>query len=176
MSGFSFTFVIICCRFTASWLINKHTMCAKKSSKSTKNLLVATDKALIDTFKIHSFTFYKDNDLLSLFSYRHYLALVLLNMQEHFLKKYKVVAVPNEQYLGFYKKRGTKMSTVKQERVMESINFLLPVDYTQLYYDLMHTYYINEKSDSTSYSISIFFEYIVSFIGKKQLKFLSVEF
>ncbi|KUJ56417.1 hypothetical protein [Chryseobacterium aquaticum] len=147
-------------------------MCAKKA---TKNLLVKTDKSLVDNFKICSFTYYKDNDLLSLFSYRHYLCVTLLNVQKSFQQKYHKVTAPNEQYLVFYKKRGTKIENTKEERILESINFLLPLKYSDLYYELMHTYYINEKSDSSSYSISAFFEFLVSFVSKNPLEFFSVE-
>ncbi|MBT2621258.1 hypothetical protein [Chryseobacterium sp. ISL-6] len=150
-------------------------MCAKKASKETKNLLIKTDKSLINNFKIHSFTYYKDNDLLSLFSFRHYLALVLLNIQKHFLQKYGEITEPGEQYLVFYKKRGTKIDMIKEERILESINFLFPNEYSRLYYSLMHTYYINEKSNSSSYSISIFFEFIVSFISNNELELFTVE-
>ncbi|OCA69130.1 hypothetical protein BBI01_18155 [Chryseobacterium artocarpi] len=147
-------------------------MCAKKA---TKNFLVKTDKFLVDNFKICSFTYYKDNDLLSLFSYRHYLGLVLLNVQKNFQMKYGEVLKPNEQYLVFYKKRGTKIGQTKEERVLESINFLLPIKYSDLYYELMHTYYINEKSDSSSYSISAFFEFLVSFVSANTLDYFIVE-
>lgn len=150
-------------------------MCAKKTVKKTKNLLIKTDKILIDNFKVHSFTYYKDNGLLSLFSFRHYLALALLNIEQDFKDRYGSISFPNEQYLAFYKKRGTKISQVKQERILENINFLLPVEYSELYFNLMHTYYINEKSNSSSYSISLFFEFIVLFIGNNELKFLPVE-
>lgn len=152
-------------------------MCAKKAVKKTKNLLIKTDKILIDNFKVHSFTYYKDNGLLSLFSFRHYLVLALLNIEQDFKDRYGNISFPNEQYLVFYKKRGTKIniSQVKEERILESINFLLPVEYSELYYNLMHTYYINEKSDLSSYSISLFFEFIVSFISNNELNFLPVE-
>ena len=145
------------------------------AKKATKNMLVKTDKVLIDEFKIYSFTYYKDNGLLSLFSFRHFLVLVLLNIEKKFLKKYKSIDSPNEQYLNFYKKRGTKIHSLKEERILENINFLLPMNYAQLFYDLMHTYYINEKSDSSSYSISMFFEFIVSFIKQNELMFFEVE-
>lgn len=147
-------------------------MCAKKA---TKNLLVKTDKSLVDNFKICSFTYYKDNDLLSLFSYRHYLCLTLLNVQKSFEEKYHKVIAPNDQYLIFYKKRGTKIDNTKEERILESINFLLPLKYSDLYYELMHTYYINEKSDSSSYSISAFFEFLVFFLSNNSLDFFPVE-
>lgn len=138
-------------------------------------MLIKTDKNLVDEFKVYSFTYYKDNGLLSLFSFRHYLILTLLNIEKIFRKKYKTIISPDEQYLNFYKKRGTKIHSVKEERVVESINFLLPVNYAQLFYSLMHTYYINEKSDSSSYSISMFFEFIVSFIKQNELKFFEVK-
>lgn len=150
-------------------------MCAKKAVKKTKNLLIKTDKILIDNFKVHSFTYYKDNGLLSLFSFRHYLVLALLNIEQDFKDRYGSISFPNEQYLAFYKKRGTKISQVKEERILENINFLLPVEYSALYFNLMHTYYINEKSNSSSYSISLFFEFIVFFIGNNELNFLPVE-
>lgn len=150
-------------------------MCAKKAVKKTKNLLIKTDKILIDNFKVYSFTYYKDNGLLSLFSFRHYLALALLNIEQDFKDRYGNISFPDEQYLVFYKKRGTKITQVKEERVSESINFLLPIEFSELYYSLMHTYYINEKSDSSSYSISLFFEFIVSFISNNELNFLPVE-
>ncbi len=138
-------------------------------------MLIKTDKVLVDEFKIYSFTYYKDNGLLSLFSFRHFLVLALLNIEKKFRKKYKSIDSPNDQYLNFYKKRGTKLHNSKEERVVESINFLLPVNYAQLFYDLMHTYYLNEKSDSSSYSISIFFEFIVSFLKQNELKFFEFE-
>ena len=138
-------------------------------------MLIKTEKILVDEFKIFSFTYYKDNGLLSLFSFRHFLVLVLLNIEKKFRKKYKTIVSPDEQYLNFYKKRGTKIHSVKEERVVESINFLLPINYAQLFYDLMHTYYINEKSDSSSYSISMFFEFIVSFIKQNELKFFEIK-
>jgi outer membrane usher protein FimD/PapC len=102
--------------------------------------------------------------------------LVLLNIEQHFLKQYKEIPSPNEQYLGFYKKRGTKMTAIKEERILESIGFKMPIDYLQLYYNLMHTHYINENSNSTSYSVSLFFEFIVTFISNNGLEFYSVEF
>jgi hypothetical protein len=76
-------------------------------------------------------------------------------MFKSFQQKYHKVTAPNEQYLVFIK-RGTKIENTKEERILESINFLLPLKYSDLYYELMHTYYINEKSDSSSYSISAF--------------------
>jgi hypothetical protein len=76
-------------------------------------------------------------------------------MFKSFQQKYHKVTAPNEQYLVFIK-RGTKIENTKEERILESINFLLPLKYSDLYYELMHTYYINEKSDSSNYSISAF--------------------
>lgn len=134
------------------------------AKNATKNLLIKTDKDLVDEFKVCSFMYYKDNGLLSLFSFRHFMMLVLLNIQNLFLEKYGKILSPDEEYLNFYKRKGKKITFIKEERILESINFLLPLQYAQLYYDLMHTFYINEKSNSPNFSISIFFEFIVSFI------------
>lgn len=143
----------------------------KSKVKKTKNLLIKADERYINDFKVIAFDYYKDSEQLSLFSFRHFLALVLYNLEEDFKVRYGSILEPNEDYMKFYKKRGNKASIASRDvKKMGNISFLLPMRYTDLYYSIMHTYYINEQSSLASYSISQFFYYIVDYIKSKKIK------
>lgn len=143
----------------------------KTSIKKIKNLLIKADEEAINEFKIIAFDYYKNTKQLSIFSFRHYLVLVLYNMETDFKAKYGSIEEPNEDFIKFYKKRGNKASIGSREvKVMGNMNFLLPIKYTDLYYRIMHTYYINEKGDLSSYSISQFFYFIVDYIKSTELR------
>lgn len=147
--------------------------------KKTKNLLIKTSEEAIDAFKIKSFNYYKDNKKLKYFSFRHYIVLCLLSIEVVFSQKYESIEIPSEDFLAFYKKRGTKskiedVDEVKTLGEMGSINFMLPRVYADLYFTLMHNYYINECGKKTSYSISQFFLFIVKFIEENNIDYKDV--
>lgn len=146
----------------------------KDQVKKNKNLLIKTSETSIDFFKIKSFEFYKEEKELSLYSYRHYIVLCLLTIESDFKLKYKTISIPDDDYLAFYKKRGTRSNIETDLGELASINFLLPTRYAELYFNLMHTYYINECSGLTSYSISQFFLYIVRYIEKHKVVFQTI--
>lgn len=141
----------------------------KEQVKKNKNLLIKTSEDYIDKFKIIGFDYYKNSGQLSQFAYRHYIVIVLLNIEKHFKEIYGGVSEPNEDYVNFYKKRGTRSNNEVELGDIGNINFLLPTRYADLYFNLMHTYYINECSNLSSYSISQFFIYIVEFIETNKL-------
>jgi hypothetical protein len=137
----------------------------------TKNLLVKANEDAINEFKIIAFDYYKNTKQLSLFSFRHYLALVLCNLEADFNLKYGAIEEPNEDFIKFYQKRGNKASIVTRDiKIMGNISFLFPLKYADLYYRIMHTYYINEISNVSSYSISQFFYFIVGYIKSTDLR------
>ncbi|RYE14067.1 MAG: hypothetical protein EOP34_07400 [Rickettsiales bacterium] len=141
------------------------------SVKKTKNLLIKADEEVIDEFKIVAFDYYRKTKQLSLFSFRHYLAIVLYNMEDDFKKSYGAILEPDDDYLKFYQRRGNKASIEERDiKVMGNISFLLPLKYTELYYRLMHTYYINKMAHLSSYSISQFFYFINEYIRTADLK------
>jgi len=145
-------------------------------NKATKNLMVKTEEERIAAFKKKAFDFYSDPERIDMFSYRHYLVLVLMGMEEHFKKLYGAVLNPTEKYVAFYKRRGRKAIIRPVGTAMGSINFLLPERYAALYFDLMHTYYVNEKPHVPGYSISLFFEYIVDYIDAHDVRMADVRF
>lgn len=142
----------------------------KASITKTKNLLIKADEEAINEFKIIAFDYYKHSKQLSMFSFRHYLTLVLYNLETDFKARYGAISEPDKDYISFYQKRGNKASLSREVKVIGNISFLLPVKYTDLYYRIMHTYYINEMSNLSSYSISQFFYYIVEYIKVSTLK------
>jgi len=142
----------------------------KVSTKKIKNLLIKADEEAINDFKIIAFDYYKNSKQLSLFSFRHYIVLVLYNLEADFKAKYGTISEPDEDYITFYQKRGNKASLTRDVKVIGNISFQLPIKYTDLYYRIMHTYYINEISHLSSYSISQFFYYIVDYIKVSTLK------
>lgn len=142
--------------------------------KKTKNLNIRSSETSIDNFKIIAFEFYKQNKQLKLFSFRHYLVLVLLSIENHFKAIYGMIEKPSEDYIQFYKKRGTKANIDRIDVILDTVNFLLPLDYSDLYFSLMHTYYIHEKQDLSCYSISLFFEYIVIYINEYKIELKEV--
>ena len=146
----------------------------KESLKKTKNLLIKADEEAINEFKIIAFDYYKFSKQLSLFSFRHYLALVLYNLEIDFKEKYGKIEEPDKDYLSFYQKRGNKALLTREVKVKGHFTFILPVRFVELYYRLMHTYYINEVPHLASYSISIFFYYIVDYIKDKKLQFYDI--
>lgn len=142
-----------------------------ENTKKTKNLCVKTDNALIDKFKVLSFEYYKENKRLGDYSYRHFMVLVLLNIEQKFIADYGMIETPDKDFYKFYTKRGTKALVDKGDNiVIGKLNFLMPLKYSELYFDLMHTYYIKNKGGYRSYSISLFFEYIVEFIQTNKIK------
>lgn len=142
----------------------------KASVKQNKNLLIKADEEAINEFKIIAFDYYKNSKQLSLFSFRHFLALVLYNLDTDFKERYGNIVEPDKDYIAFYQKRGNKASLSRDVKVIGNLSFLLPLKYTDLYYRIMHTYYINEMSHLSSYSISQFFYYIVEYIKTAKLK------
>ncbi|MET3114849.1 hypothetical protein AAKU52_002589 [Pedobacter sp. CG_S7] len=141
------------------------------SAKKIKNLLIKADEEVINEFKIIAFDYYKNTKQLSLFSFRHFLALVLSNLETDFKAKYGSIEEPTEDFIKFYQKRGNKASIESRDiKVMGNISFLFPINYADLYYRIMHTYYINEISHVSSYSISQFFYFIVDYIKPADLK------
>lgn len=144
------------------------------SVKKTKNLNIKSDEALINEYKVISFQYYKDIQKIKYFSFRHFMVLVILNMEKHFEELYGKILIPDDDYISFYKKRGTKANIGRSDVALDSINFLLPIKYSDMYFNLMHTYYINEHEDLPSYSISLFFEYVVQFAKKEKIMFFEV--
>lgn len=133
-------------------------------SNQKKTLLITAELSKIDKYKSYSFDFYRNNEIISLFNYQHFLINVLLNIKEIYTDKYKEILIADEQYLKFYKIKKKHTGT-KIERP-EKITFLLPLEYYNLYYNLMHTFYMNEKSSLQNYSISIYFNEIVLFLDE----------
>ena len=145
-------------------------------NKKTKNLLIKADEEIINDFKIIAFDYYKNTKQLSLFSFRHYLSIVLFNLENDFASKYGTILEPDDDYLKFYKKRGNKAGIVNRDiKVMGNISFLLPLKITSLYYKIMHTYYINEVSNLPSFSISQFFYFITDYIKTAQIDYYDIE-
>lgn len=142
--------------------------------KKTRNLLIKCEVSFLDIFKIKGFEFYKENKHLKLFSYRHYMVLCLLNIESDFRERFKEILIPDADFLGFYMKRGNS-NHLKNKEEQASINFLLPLVYSDLYFSLMHTYYFNECSTEDAYSISRFFIFIVRYIEQNDIEFYDVD-
>lgn len=142
----------------------------KEEVKKNKNLLIKSSEENINLFKAIGFDFYKNKNELSLFSYRRVLVLVLYNLEKKFIKDYGSVIEPNEDYLKFYKKRGSRKNIVVKTKDLATINFLIPIRYAEMYFNLMHTYFVNECSELTSYSISQFFDFIVEYLSKEKME------
>lgn len=142
-----------------------------EKSTQTKNLLIITESDLADFFKIKAFAFYQESKKLQFFSFKHYLTLCLYAIENHFKEVYKEILTPSDDYLLFYQKRGKKSETHKMKESTR-INFILKIEDVNLYYKLMHTYYINECPEKQSFSISRFFVFIVAFIENNEISFV----
>jgi hypothetical protein len=143
--------------------------------RSKKNLLIKNTKETIDKFKRIGFEFYQNNNKIHLFSFKNFLIVTLLNLEKEYLKKYKTILSPNEDYILFYKKKGTnihKEDFVKESK--ENINFSLEMEYHDLFYKLMHTFYINNSKNYSNYSSQMFFEEIVKYLTNNSLQMIEI--
>jgi len=129
----------------------------KKSKR--KNLLLISDKEKIDEFKIVAFEFYRKNNILSLFAWSHFFPIAVKNIRTTYEKKYKKLLVPDSQYLKFYqtKSKASNARDFYNLDNMERITFVVDPYYLDLYHSLMHTFYINERTNLTSFSVSLYF-------------------
>lgn len=137
-----------------------------------RNLLIKNSETNIEKFKKSGVDFFNSYDKIYLFNFRNYLINTLLNMEVEYLSRYNTILVPNENYLLFYRKKGTSIYSKNAEIKKANINFSLEKEYYDLYYNLMHTFYINEKNQQSNYSVSIFFDEIVNYITNYKSKLL----
>ncbi|MCT2410006.1 hypothetical protein NZD88_20820 [Chryseobacterium antibioticum] len=142
--------------------------------RSKKNLLIKNTKELIDKFKRIGFEFYQDNNKIHLFSFKNFLIVTLLNLETEYKKKYKTILLPSEEYILFYKKKGTNIHKEYIKESKENINFNLETEYYDLFYSLMHTFYINNSKNYSNYSSSIFFEEIVKYLTENTLQMIDL--
>lgn len=139
--------------------------------ENTKNLLIRTSSDKINYFKEKGWQYYSENKKFFLFTYKNYLINTLLNLESNFEKKYGTLILPDKNYLIFYKKRGINKKGYLKEETIEKINFNLSIEHIELYYKLMHNYYINECPTESNYSVSHFFSFIIEYLKKRKLKF-----
>lgn len=124
-----------------------------------KNIVILANKEIVDEFKVIAFEFYKKNKILSLFSWAHFFSIAIKNIELYYKKKYKDILVPDTDYLAFYQ-RKSKASNANEFYNLEDLERLTLVvksPYIELFYSLMHTFYVNERSKLTSFSVSIYF-------------------
>lgn len=135
-----------------------------------KNIVILANKLIVDDFKVIAFEFYKQNNMLSLFSWAHFFTIALKNIEVEYQKKYKKVIAPDADFLKFYQ-RKSKASNAHEFYNLEDLERLtlaVEIQNIDLYYSLMHTFYINERSKLTSFSVSIYFYDFVALL--KELK------
>lgn len=141
-------------------------------NSNCKNLLIKSSENNIFFFKDKGWHFFTENQKFIHFSYKNFLINILLNVKIIFLQKYGVLETPNADYLTFYRKRGTNIIPFLKGEKPGKINFNLTSEHLDLYYDLMHTHYINECSDYSNYSVSFFFSFLIDFIKENKLEYL----
>lgn len=138
---------------------------------TTKNILVKTSNEIIKEFKEIGLQIFRDNDKIYLFSYKTFLKNTLLNMQVEYEKLYLKIESPTAEYIDFYKRKGSII--VKTDTgTKANMGFTLEPEYYDLYYSLMHTFYINESQHLSNYSVSVFFGEIVNFCKEKKQEIL----
>lgn len=137
-----------------------------------KILLINNYEQNIEYFKHKGFDYFTTIGKIHIFSYKNYLINILLNFEENLKKRYNILSIPNEEYISFYKKKGTDISAKDDINKSKkgSITFNVENNYYDLYFTLMHTFFIHERKTQSNYSISIFFDEIVDFIRKNELK------
>ena len=143
---------------------------------SRKNILIKSTSDNINKFKRLGFEFYQKNNMIHLFSFRHFLILILLNMKEKFLQSNINLLSPNEDFIKFYKRKGTNINKENSEsQIKEKINFYLEIKYYNFFYVIMHNYYLQYEKDSSNFSSFVFFNKIIDFISKEELKMIDFD-
>lgn len=124
-----------------------------------KNIIITTNKKYIDSYKIIAFDFYKKNNCISLFSWAHFLPIAMHNVKALYEKKYKKLLELDDQYLKFYqtKSKASNAGDFYDLVDYEKLTIILEKEDIDLYYQLMHTFYINERTNITAFSVSIYF-------------------
>lgn len=141
-----------------------------------KNLLINNSEEIIQNFKVTGFEFFKSIEKIHLFSFKNFLLVTLQNLKEDYEKQYSKITSPTENYLIFYKKKGTTIHQTFTAQNKKTINFSLNQEDYNLYFDLLHTFYINNQKDYSNYSASIFFsEIVMNYLPNKQLKYYESE-
>jgi hypothetical protein len=135
-----------------------------------KNLLINNSEEVIESFKLIGFEFYQSIDKIHLFSFKNFLLVVLKNIQEDYIKLYNGILTPTENYLIFYKKKGTTIHQTFTRENKKNINFSLNQEDYNLYFNLLHTFYINNQQHYSNYSASIYFsEIVLNYLPNKKL-------
>lgn len=124
-----------------------------------KNIIITTNRKYINSYKIIAFDFYKNNNCISLFSWAHFLPIAMHNVKSFYEKKYKKILELDDQYLKFYqtKSKASNASDFYDLTDYEKLTIILEKEDIDLYYQLMHTYYMNERTNITAFSVSIYF-------------------
>lgn len=135
-----------------------------------KNLLINNSEEIIQKFKQIGFEYYQSINKIHLFSFKNFLLVILHNLKSEYELQYKNILTPDENYLLFYKKKGTSIHQTYTTENKKNINFSLnPEDYN-LYFNLLHTFYINNQQHYSNYSASIYFsEIVLNYLPNKKL-------
>ena len=106
-------------------------------------------------------------------SLSHIMHIVLYNMQQEYIVKYKKLLTPDDFYVNFYNKKQTKgmplPEGIELEKEMVFMSIMITKEDKELYWQLMHTYFINEiekKYGIVRYSVSIFLFEILKYFEK----------
>lgn len=138
----------------------------KKEKKKT--IVIIANNEIIKRFIEVAFNYYRKNQKLSEYSYANFFPIALAKIEELLKEKYDSLEEPSEDYLNFYKKKS-KGNNPKKYYILdnlEKISFYVNEVDSKLYYKLLHNFYIKERSDLTTFSISLFFYDIVNMLEK----------
>jgi hypothetical protein len=108
--------------------------------------------------------------------------IVLHNMKKEYISKYKKLLIPDDFYVSFYNRKQTKgmplPPSIELEKNMVLMSILVTKEDKELYWQLMHTYFVNEiekKGEIVRYSVSIFLYEIVKYFEKNINKLEIIE-
>lgn len=139
--------------------------------KKLLTLYVSND--LIEDFKDFAFAHYQQRERLDLFGYSHYLKICLLNFEKYLLENNIDIVEPTQNYLDFYSRKGninTLNPEIYSRENVSSITFSIDT-YHDMYYMLMHTYFLNFLKGYKNYSTSFFFYDLLKIIHSDNFDF-----
>lgn len=141
-----------------------------------KNLLINNSAEIIQRFKELGFEFFQSKNKIHLFSFKNFLLVILKNLENDYKIKYNGILTPDENYLLFYKKKGTSIHQSFSSENKKNINFSLNPEHYTLYFNLLHTFYINNQKGYSNYSASIYFsEIVTNYLPNKELIYIELD-
>ena len=140
-----------------------------------KTINIRVNQNIIDDFKYSAFEFFKNHNAKNEFNYGNYFKILIYNLDKSFLLQYGEILHCNDINLKYYKSVGKKkeISTLYNHNPESaSISFYIEIPLEKKLYDLIHTYYVNEKSQLHFYSVTYFFYDIMKIINFNSLEYI----